>query len=377
LRYIYSTFLYLLTPFVLLRLCWLGLKNADYWRRWPERFGYISFPAEGRNIIWIHAVSVGEVQAATPLVSGLISKYPDYQILITTVTPTGSEMVKRRFSDTVLHYYLPYDLPNVISRFIGMIRPSIFIVLETELWPNLYWQCNHLGIPIVLVNARMTPRSFSGYKKLGTLSKQMLLNINLIAAQASEDGNRFISLGADPARVTVTGNIKFDVNVPHSIVEEAQSLRRYFSENRSIWIAASTHEGEEQLILSAHRQILESHKDCLLIIAPRHPVRFEKVAELCVKNGFQIIRKSEMKECGIKVQVYLLDTLGDLPVHYAASDLAFVGGSLLPFGGHNVLEPASIGIPVITGKHTQNFSEINELLLEKGAEWKVSDVRII
>ena len=365
----------MLTPFVLIRLAWLGLKNPDYWDRWPERFAYISFAGDDRPVIWIHAVSVGEVQAASPLVSSLLASYPRYQVLITTVTPTGADMVRRKFAESVLHYYLPYDLPHVVNRFIDIVQPAMLIVMETELWPNLYWRCHQQAIPIILVNARMSVRSFAGYKKLPMLIRQTLSKINMIATQSDTDGDRLISLGADPGKVIVTGNLKFDVNAPHSIAEQAQSLRRYFSVNRPIWIAASTHEGEENLIFQAHRQILTKHKNCLLIIAPRHLERFAKVAELSIKSGFKTLCKSACRACDNEVQVFVLDSLGELLVYYAASDVAFVGGSLLPFGGHNMLEPASLGVPVITGRHTQNFMDINRTLLDKGAAWQVSDIR--
>lgn len=359
---------------MLIRLAWLGLKNPDYWARWSERFAYISFAGGDLPVVWIHAVSVGEVQAASPLVSSLLAKYPRYQILITTVTPTGADMVRQKFAESVLHYYLPYDLPHVVKRFIAIVQPVMLIVMETELWPNLYWRCHQQAIPILLVNARMSARSFAGYKKLRMLTRQTLSKINMIATQSDIDGDRLISLGAEPAKVIVTGNLKFDVNVPNSIAEEAQSLRRYFSSNRPIWIAASTHEGEESLILQAHRRILARQKNCLLIIAPRHPERFARVADLSEKSGFKTLCKSACQACDNEVQVFILDSLGELMVYYAASDLAFVGGSLLPFGGHNVLEPASLGVPVITGKHTQNFTDINRTLLDKGAAWQVSDI---
>lgn len=372
-RFLYSTILYLLTPLLLLRLVWRGLKNRGYWSRWPERFGYLPVPPRDRETIWIHAVSVGEVQAATPLIMRLSAQLPQYQILITTVTPTGAALVEQKLGDSVRHHYLPYDLPAVIRRFLDTIEPLILIVMETELWPNLYRHCHNRQIPIMLANARISARSYRGYKKLSGLAHEVLNQISVIAAQSREDAERFLSLGAGSDIVCVMGNMKFDVNIPHSTTEEAQVLRRYFSVNRPIWIAASTHEGEEKLILQAHREILKRHGSSLLIIAPRHPERFVKVAELCARSGFHTVSKSDGGVCTAHVQVFVLDTLGELLLYYAVADVAFVGGSLLPFGGHNVLEPASVGVPVLTGRYTHNFLEINRLLLEKGAEYTVQD----
>ncbi|MFQ5658952.1 MAG: lipid IV(A) 3-deoxy-D-manno-octulosonic acid transferase [Gammaproteobacteria bacterium] len=375
-RLLYSIVLYLLTPFVVARLLWLGFRDHEYWKGWPQRFGFITVPVSVRPLLWIHAVSVGEVQAAVPLVQRLLAGYSHYQILLTTVTPTGAAMVRQRFAGRVPHCYLPYDLPGAVNRFLRSVCPETVFIMETELWPNLFHQCHKHGIRIFLINARMSPRSFAGYKRAGLLTRQLLSRIDGIAAQTGEDSQRFISLGAEASRVHVTGNLKCDVNVPPGIVEQARSLRRFFSVARPVWIAASTHEGEEALILDAHCTILEKRQSCLLIMAPRHPERFGRVAGLSVGKGFRTVCKSQVSECAADVQVYILDTLGELPVYYAASDVAFVGGSLAPAcGGHNVLEPASLGIPVISGGYTQNFTEINRLLMEQGAEWQVSDSR--
>jgi 3-deoxy-D-manno-octulosonic-acid transferase len=374
LRFIYSVILYLLLPFVLLRLVWSGFKSPNYWTRWNERLGFPDWVNSGNPVIWLHAVSVGEVQAATPLVKRIQDSYPQCQILITTVTPTGAQRVKQRFGDSVRHLYLPYDLPNAVNSFILRVKPKFLLIMETELWPNLYHACVKRGIPVVLVNARLSQRSFKGYKRLYYLTRDTLDKLNLIAAQTEEDADRVMMLGADRQKVKVTGNLKFDINLPRSLDEQAESLRRFFSVNRTVWIAASTHEGEEEYILQAHKQILLRDPQCLLIIAPRHPERFDKVFELSRKHGFVTIRKSKNEQCNDRIQVFILDSLGELPLYYAASDLAFVGGSLVPAGGHNVLEPACIEVPVVSGPHTNNFEEVKRLLVGVGAMTIVYDV---
>lgn len=362
------------------RLFWSGLNNRDYWRRWPERFGYIRPPAGKRPLIWMHAVSVGEVQAALPLIQRLQSAYPQYQYLVSTVTPTGAAMVRQKIGPEVLHSYFPYDLPGVIRRFLRRTRPAALIVLETEIWPNLYHHCRIRGIKLMLVNARLSEKSHRGYRKISRLTRQVLGDIDLIAAQSEADAERFAALGAEPARLRVTGNLKFDVRMPGSVFERGRAIRKFIGRDGPVWIAASTHTGEEQIILTVHRQILENIPDCLLLLAPRHPERFARVQELIVRSGFKYLCKSGLPElpeggCRGEIQVILLDTLGELPDFYAAADIAFVGGSLLPaYSGHNVLEPAALGLPVLTGKFTASFAEINHLLSEKQGEMQVDDV---
>lgn len=374
-RTIYTMLLYLMAPFVLLRMAWLGLKTPAYLSGWPRRLG-LSVPAAGPGpVIWIHAVSVGEVQAAAPLVERLSREHPRYPILITTMTPSGAAMARQRFGDRVTHSYLPYDIPHAMARFIRSVRPLLLLVMETEIWPNLYHHCSERGIKVMLVNARLSCKSYLGYKKIGFFSRRVIAMISKIGAQSPADGQRFISLGAHPDAVSITGNMKFDVPIPAGICGQAQSLRRRLADDRPIWIAASTHDGEEQQILHAHRSILQAHPSCLLILAPRHPERCTAVAELCSRHGLRTLRKSVALACPAGTPVYLLDTLGELMVYYAAADIAFVGGSLIPWGGHNVLEPAGLGIPVITGNHVANFAEINQLLLDNGAELRVGGVQ--
>lgn len=365
-RLFYTIFIYFLSPFVLIRLFCLGLKNPSYWLRWKERFGFISWKKTDTPVIWIHAVSVGEVNAATPIIHQLLEHYSNYLVLITTVTPTGAQTVKHHFGDEVEHRYLPYDLPIAVNQFLKKIKPVLLIAMETEIWPNLYHLCKKNDLPILLVNARLSDKSAKGYKLVSGLMNETLSKVNLIAAQTSKDAERFISFGAKRDKVKVIGNLKFDITIPQSISEQAESLKRYFSVNRIVWMAASTQDGEDEYILEAHKLILKNFPTAILILAPRHPERVADVASLCEGKGFNIIKRTENIPFTEDAQVYLLDTLGELQAHYAASELAFVGGSLVNTGGQNMLEPASLGIPVLSGPNTYNFIEISEMLSDAG-----------
>ena len=332
-RIFYTFLLYLLSPLVLLRLAWRGLRAPDYWRRWPERFGSVA-PALGKQVIWIHAVSVGEVQAAEPVVRALLEHHPDYSLLITTVTPTGSARVRSLFGQEVAHVYAPYDLPGSVKRFFDRVRPQLAIVMETELWPNLFHRCRQGGVPLLLVNARLSARSEKGYGRVPGLVSVTLSAVTEIVAQGEVDAARFARLGADPARITVTGNLKFEQRVQPSLLERAEVLRRDWGVARPVWIAASTHEGEDELLLDVFADLRKQFPDCLLVITPRHPERFETVAALCLQRGYQTVLRSEHTACTPETAVYMADTMGELPLLYAASDVAFVGGSLVRHGGH-------------------------------------------
>lgn len=372
-RNFYSLILYCLVPFVFARLIFLGIKTPAYWSGWGERFGFLPNLAIERPVIWLHAVSVGEVEAAIPLVSRLLEQLPQYQIVLTTVTPTGAQTVQKRFSDSVVHLYLPYDLPVSIQRFINILKPAICIIMETEIWPNLYYYCHQQKIPVVLANARMSLKSIRGYRKFRRLFTETLDCVVQVITQSKLDADRFISLGCEPARISIAGNLKFDIDIQANLREQANTIRNNNFPDRPVWIAASTHENEEFLVLEAHKKILIQHKKCLLIIAPRHPQRFDKVAKLCIKRGFSLVRKSNNSICDDAVQVLLLDTLGELQLYYGCADLAFVGGSLVPAGGHNMLEPAILGIPIISGPHITNFQEITSLLETAEAVCMVRD----
>lgn len=365
-RIIYSFILYLLTPLVLIRLVWRGLRAPAYWKRWGERFGFV--PAlDDRPRIWVHAVSVGEVQAAAPMVAALLERYPEYEVLITTTTPTGSAQVGKRFGERVQHCYAPYDLPDAVGRFLDRTRPRLALIMETEIWPNLFAACQRRSIPIALVNARLSARSAAGYRKVAGLTAATLGRLSWIAAQAEPDARRLIDLGAEASRVTVTGNTKFDATIPGSIREQAEVLRRSWGTERPVWIAASTHEGEDEFVLAAHREVRRQLPDALLVLVPRHPERFQRVADLIERDGWKLVRRSSNGTVGPDVEVYLGDTMGELLMLFATADLACIGGSLAEVGGHNPLEPAALGLPILFGPHMFNFSEITQMLLEAGA----------
>lgn len=370
-KLIYTLLFYIAIPFLCLRLIWRGLRAPAYFKRWNERFGFIAARDMRQPLIWVHAVSVGEVEASRPLIKGLRNSYPKHQLLLTTMTPTGSERVTRLFGDKVLHCYLPYDLPFAIRRFLKAMQPQFGIIMETELWPNLLITCQQQNIPLVIANARLSARSAKGYRRVSKFSQQMLQSLPLIATQTQVDRQRFQALGAIADRVHAVGNLKYEISLPASLNEQAEVMRSMWG-NRPVWIAASTHEGEEEIILNAAKQVRGQFADLLLIIVPRHPERFDRVAGLCRRNGLKTLRRSENKPCPSSIQVLVVDTMGELPLFYATADIALIGGSLVPHGGHNLLEPAALGRAVVTGPHYFNFTEITERFLQFGAAVKVS-----
>jgi len=358
---------FVLMPLILFAFLWRGIKTRGYWYRIPERFGFYKFKCL-KSSVWIHAVSVGEVQAAIPLVKRLQLQYPNDEIVITTQTPTGSTRVKNVFGDSVKHCYVPIDVPFIVKRFLRNTKPRLALIMETEIWPHLYAECYKSKIPIIIASARISPRSIGSYQRFKVLFKPTLNQVKLIAAQTSRDAERFLSLGADASRVRVVGNLKFDfMFVPSNLREKGIEYRNVNLEQRSVWIAASTHQGEEELILNAHEFLLESQPNLVLILAPRHPERAEQVVGLVKERNLSFVRRSLNESPNLSTQVILLDTLGELPMFYAASDLSFVGGSLVPIGGHNLLEPAALSIPILVGPHTFNAPEISEMLEEVGA----------
>lgn len=360
---------------LLARIGWRGLRDRAHWVRWYERIGIYGKSAAQPRPVWIHAVSVGESMAAFPLVRALQQERPDLAIVVTTTTVTGAASVARSLGESVLHVYFPYDLPWVLRRFVRTFRPRVLIILETELWPNTIDLCRRRGLRLILANARLSQASMRGYGLLPSLSRELVSGFDCIAAQGMRDRERFLALGAEPEKVEVTGSLKFDLVPPASLREQAEVLRRTLGVNRPILMLGSTREGEEGLLLDATAELLIDFPNLLLILAPRHPERFDEVAALCSTRGHRVARYAAGDICTERTSVFLVDAMGELPRFYAAADIAFVGGSLRPFGGHNVLEPASLGIPVLCGPHTHNFAEICRLLEAAGALVVVDDVR--
>lgn len=366
-RLLYSALLLLLTPLALLRLWLRGRSNPDYRLRWGERLGFVPhLPARRR--LWVHAVSVGETVAAAPLVRAWRAAHPDWAILITTTTPTGSAQVRRQFGDSVEHCYLPFDLPWLVAIFLRRSRPTLAIVMETEIWPNLYAGAQRRGLPLIMANARLSDKSFKAYRRLRWLVGPTLRRVALVAARGREDAERFVALGATASQVEALGNLKFDLERSPAVVAAGQAWRNWLGRGRPVWIAASTHPGEDEQVLAAHQALLQAQPQALLVLAPRHPERAGAVAELVERHGLQALRRSSLSAApGLPPAdlaspadrcVLVVDTLGELMDFYAASDLAHVGGSLVPNGGHNPLEPLVLGLPVLSGPQVFNFREV-------------------
>jgi len=370
LRGLYSAALYILAPITLYHLVWRGFRQRAYFQRWNER--YASYPAIGADTpLWLHAVSVGEVNAAAPVVTRLLRDHPGLRMVVTTITPTGSERVQALWGDAVVHVYLPYDLPGAVGRFLDHFRPRLALIVETELWPNLLFACRDRRIPTHIVNARLSARSLRGYRVLGPLIRRALRSVRLVAAQSDEDGKRFVRLGALAAHVEVTGNLKFDT-LPVDNTDFVREFRTHRGAGPT-WIAASTHDEEEASVLDAHRAVLQSHPDALLVWAPRHPERFRAVAQRAADAGLAVATRSEQRWPARGTQVFVVDTLGELARFYACARVAFVGGSLQPVGGHNLLEPAATGTAILSGPHLHNFADIAKRLREAEAMRVVDD----
>jgi len=373
LRVVYSAVMYALVPVMLYHLVWRGLRDRNYFRRWSERFGwYGGTPL--RESLWVHAVSVGEVNAAAPLVDALRAAYPDTAIVITTTTPTGSARVQALWGERVRHLYLPYDLPGAVRRFLRHAGPRLALVMETEIWPNLYLGSNARGIPLMLINARLSQRSARGYRPVLPLIRLAMGKVDLIAAQTEADARRLGAVGAHAARIRIVGNLKYDLRLPDGLDAQARRWRSAWGSARPVWIAASTHEDEEPLVLDVHAALRQRFPDLLLLWAPRHPERFAAVAEQAQQRGLRVHTRSERELADAGTECFVLDSMGELLAFYAAADVAFVGGSLQAIGGHNVLEPAALGVPSVVGPHTFNFVEATTLLRDEGALLQVDDV---
>jgi 3-deoxy-D-manno-octulosonic-acid transferase len=371
-RLVYTLLLYLLAPFFVLRLLIKSRGNPAYRERWLERFGFID-PLASHPSIWIHAVSVGEAQATQQLVKSLKATSPELQIVMSTTTPTGARHVENIYGKDVLHRYFPYDLPGSVRRWLDRVEPDLLVLMETEIWPNLIAACKKRGIPVVLANARLSERSAVGYGRLGRFTGKVLSCIRVIAAQSEADAGRFVELGYPRENISITGSIKFDTRQAAIVKEQAEAMRRLLGVSRPIWIASSTRDGEEESVLAAHRLVLESNPAALLLLVPRHPERFDKVAQLCRQRGFSLITRSSGDICDERHDVFLGDSMGELGLYYQAADVAFVGGSLVDKGGQNIMEPASLGLPVVFGPSMYNFAAISQLLIDQEAAVQVDD----
>jgi len=373
-RFLYSLIFTLCLPLILARLLYRAWRAPAYARRWPERFALGGELRAGG--IWVHAVSVGESIAAAPMVRELLKRHPQLPITITCMTPTGSQQIRQLFGDQVGHAYLPYDLPWLQRRLIRRLQPRIAIIMETELWPSLVAECKRARVPVVLANARLSVRSARGYQRVAWLVRPMFAALDWVAVQSAAEAERFLALGVRQPALTVTGSIKFDLKPAAALMEQAGQWRAQWGE-RPVWIAASTHAGEDEVILAAHQQIVQQHPQALLILVPRHPERFDGVARQIQQARLSMVRRSEGVMPSMADQVFLGDTMGELMQFYACADVAFVGGSLIAGGGHNYLEPAALGLPVLSGPHRFNFTEISELLEGAGALVEVADTEAL
>lgn len=365
-RTLYTSLFYLITPLLLLRLYWRGVKAPDYRKRWTERLAIYQqqFPTQ---VIWIHAVSVGEAEAALPLICRLQTQYPRTHFLVTSTTPTGSKRVSSALKDTVSQVYLPYDLPLVVKRFLAVFKPKIALIMEKEIWPNLYAQCKQEDIPLLIINARLSAQSARAYQKIPTLIKPALAATTKIVAQTDEDKTRFIAIGANPKSLLTMGNLKFDLAIDDALIQQAIRLKQNSFANRFVWIIASTHAPEERIFLELYPQLKKQIPNLLLLLVPRHPERFNTVKQQAEKMRFTTCMRSTKQQCTAATDVYIADTMGELKLLYGVADVCFVGGSMVPIGGHNILEPAAMGVPVLFGRYMANFKTIAKNMLDAGA----------
>ncbi|MES2720050.1 MAG: lipid IV(A) 3-deoxy-D-manno-octulosonic acid transferase [Pseudomonadota bacterium] len=373
-RWLYTAILRLVFPLIWLRLWLRGRKAPEYRLRWRERLGFTAQPQPVQRPLWIHAVSVGETLAAQPLITAIRQQYPALPLLITTMTPTGSERVRAIWGDAVSHVYAPYDYPGAITRFLRHWQPCALMVMETELWPNTLAAAHAVNLPVLLANARLSERSAKGYAKAGVLTREMLLCLSRVAAQDEATAARFRVLGVPDERIVVTGSLKFDLSISAAQAALAEAWRAQAGlRSRPVWVAASTHAGEDAFMLAAHAALREKQPDALLILVPRHPERFDSVAEQIHSAGMTYVRRSTQLPVQSDTAVWLGDSMGELLSWLALAQAAFVGGSLVATGGHNVLEPIALGVPTLTGPHDFNFASINAELRAAGALLTVTD----
>lgn len=365
-KIIYTLIFTLLTPFILLRLYWKGIKTPAYRQRWQERLGVYN-QKHPKNTLWFHAVSLGEAEAVFPLIKQLQSAYPQQSILVTTTTVTGSSRIQSVLGSTVSHVYLPYDTPCALQRFFGHFQPKIAVIMEKEMWPNLFSECGKRKLPLFIINARLSEKSAHHYKKISRLVHPTLRNVTHILAQTEEDRQHFIHIGAAQNKVTVSGNLKFDITPSKSLLAQGKSLKDTLFNKRFVWVVASTHKGEEARLINCYQSLKKTIPELLLLLVPRHPERFSEVKALVNEKKLQLVMRSSHQNCSPETDVYIADTVGELKMLYAAADICFVGGSLLPVGGHNILEPLSVGTPTLFGSYMFNFKEITAHVIAQKA----------
>jgi len=372
--YIYNFLIHLILPLLPLRLLWKSRRNPGYRMRMLERFGLGDFPVINSSI-WVHAVSLGEAISAIPLIKELMVTYPNTKIVVTNMTPTGAQKIREIFKSSaqILQLYIPYDYPFAIKRFLRHLHPKILILMEAELWPNILTFTAKQNIPIIIANACLSEKSVKNYQKFGIFIKTILEYLTCVTAQSKLDAENFAAIGVAKEKILIAGNIKFDIQIKDTVYEKARQLRNLWGQNRPIWVAASTHAGEEEKILLAAKLILEQAPNSLLILVPRHPERFNQVFALCKKYQLNTIRYSASQEYSSSTNVILGDVMGQLLLFYAACDIAFVGGSLIPWGGHNLLEPAALAKPVLSGPNLSEFREISQLMSDTGGLIKVEN----
>lgn len=373
-RLVYSGLFTLLLPLIVLRLLLRSRRAPAYRQRLGERLGFFSLPDDTRPLLWVHAVSLGETLAARPLIEGMLDALPQYRLLVTTTTPTGSAQVRQLFGDRVLHVYAPWDTPGAVRRFLRRSRPVLLVLMETELWPNMLHYCRRAGCRVLLANARLSERSAAGYARLPKTTRAMLAAIDWLAAQGAADAERFARLGMDPARMAVSGSIKFDVQLSDELRSQAAALQRAWAlEQRLVLVFASTHAGEDEIALQAFARLREVCSNALLLLVPRHPERFGSVHALCERSGWRVQQRSGGKAVDANTDVLLVDTLGELLLLYGIADIAVIGGSFVDNGGHNPLEASAWGVPVLCGPSMFNFSEVAARLQATDAMQRVEN----
>lgn len=373
-RFFYSFLIILGTPFILLYFSLRGIRDRAYLGRWKERFGFL--PTDIRQDgIWIHAASVGEFNAASPLIRAMLKAYPEIPLTVTTLTPTGSERVRRDLGDKVAHSYIPIDLPGSVKRFLRHLQPRLIIVMETEIWPNLYLQSRHLNIPLLMANARLSKRSVERFALMPGFIGSILQTVAWIGAQSDADAVRLASAGANRQHIEMTGNLKFDLSVPASLEEGAVALRSHWGQQRPVLVAGSTHEADESVLIPAFVELLKAVPDALLILVPRYPERFNRAIQKAKEAGLRTELRSQGEACSPETKCFVIDTIGELMRYYACADLAFIGGSMGDQGGHNALEPAALGKPVLLGPNMANAKEVAKQLLDSKAARQVTNTQ--